>query len=57
MKKKLLESFKEKLIYLQGDGDTENQHSQADDVLCRLLIELGYKEIVEEYYRIKKWYA
>ena len=37
--------------------DQENAHVDADDVLCELLIYFGFKEVVEEYHRIPKWYA
>lgn len=46
-----------RLKALQGDGDTEAQHSQADDLLCMLLIDLGYEDVVSEYVAIDKWYA
>lgn len=54
-------SFKERCIEalktLQESDDTEMAHSIADDVLCELLTELGYKDVVEEYNKIGKWYA
>lgn len=37
--------------------DTEVSHKLADDVLCDLLCELGFDEVVEEYHEIDKWYA
>ena len=37
--------------------DRESAHIYADDILCKLLKELGYKELVEEYDKIHKWYA
>lgn len=37
--------------------DTEVSHKFADDVLCDLLCELGFKKVVEEYHEIYKWYA
>lgn len=39
------------------DCDTEENHMQADQILCQLLIELGYKDIVEVYNLIEKWYT
>jgi hypothetical protein len=42
---------------LQESGDTEMAHSIADTVLCELLVELGYEDVVEEYNKISKWYA
>lgn len=38
-------------------GDIQADHSIADDVLCEFLESLGYREIVNEYRDIEKWYA
>jgi hypothetical protein len=35
----------------------EEGHMEADDILCELLRQLGYLEVVEEYEKIGKWYA
>jgi len=42
---------------LQGSGDTESQHWLADEVLCRMLEQLGCKLLVEEWRKVNKWYA
>ena len=47
----------EKLKAEQESGDTEMAHSRADDVLCDLLISLGYKDVVAEYLEVDKWFA
>lgn len=57
MERKLLKEILEKLKDLQGYGDTEISHSKADDLLCELLLQLGYRKIVEEYRKIEKWFA
>jgi len=44
------------IINRDGD-DTEREHVEADEILCEMLIELGYEDIVELYYKIGKWYA
>lgn len=41
----------------QESGDTEIAHINADDVLCDLLKSIGYGDVVNEYEKIKKWYA
>jgi hypothetical protein len=41
----------------QGDTDTECAHSKADDVLCELLVALGYRDVVKEWGKVDKWYA
>ena len=47
----------QRLKEYQQSGDTEASHANADDVLCDLLRELGYGDVVEEYERIEKWFA
>ena len=47
----------EQIQKLQGSGDTEILHSLADKVLCDFLISLGYKNIVDEWEKVNKWYA
>ena len=37
--------------------DQETGHIEADQVLCDLLISLGYENVVKEFYEINKWYA
>lgn len=38
-------------------GDIELSHAKADDILCKILYDLGYAEIVAAYERVDKWYA
>ena len=47
----------EKLKVLQESCDTEMAHGFADDVLCDLLLTLGYDDAVKEYHKIEKWFA
>lgn len=35
----------------------ENDHDEADYLLCQLLEELGFSEIVETYRKLPKWYS
>ena len=49
--------YMKRLKAAQQDHDTESAHFEADDVLCELLKALGYTKIVEEYDKVKKWYA
>ena len=39
------------------DADPEGAHSMADDLLCKLLTELGYAEGVKVFEDMDKWYA
>lgn len=37
--------------------DQEIAHVHADDVLCGLLLHLGYDDIVDDFNEMPKWYA
>lgn len=39
------------------DKDVEIAHSKADNVLCELLMELGYEDIITAYKDVPKWYS
>jgi hypothetical protein len=45
------------LAEIKKDTDTEVAHIDADGVLCRLLMSLGYEDVVDAYHNIGKWYA
>ena len=47
----------EKMNECLNNGDTEVAHINADAVLCDVLTQLGYKELVDLYEKVKKWYA
>ncbi len=38
-------------------SDTESTHISYDIILCNLLTELWYSEVVEEYEKTDKWYC
>ncbi len=42
---------------LQSNGDIENAHIIADKILCDLLKDLGYSDVVLEWKNVEKWYA
>jgi hypothetical protein len=46
-----------KLKDLIKDEDTEKAHLEADLTLRKILLELGYVEVIELYDQIDKWYA
>ena len=46
-----------KLRKLQKNKDIESAHCDADHVLCDLLETLGFKDVVQEYHKVKKWYS
>lgn len=39
------------------DSYPEDAHYEADDILCQFLEALGHGDVVEEFEKIKKWYA
>lgn len=42
---------------LQTSSDIEAEHGSADEVLCALLISLGYQDVIDEWEKVEKWYA
>lgn len=52
--KEAIEQMKE---CIKNNGDVEVAHLDADAVLCDVLTQLGYKELVDLYEKVKKWYA
>jgi len=40
-----------------SESDQEMGHIEADGILCDLLKELGYSEVVDAYNELHKWYA
>lgn len=51
------EKLNKKYLTRMKNLDNEFEHEEADFILCCLLIELGYEELVTEYRRIPKWYS
>ena len=52
------EEFLNKLKELSDDNEgIEINHINADIVLCNILKLLGYNDIVEQYDKVRKWYA
>jgi len=51
------QGLKKEMEECVDNGDTEAAHSDADDILCRLLHHLGYDEILDLYDEVNKWYA
>ena len=37
--------------------DARSWHIDADEILCEILLSLGYKKTVEEFEKGEKWYA
>lgn len=59
MNKRLNDKYLERMNEVKqryGD-DEETAHYLADEILCDLLISLGYAELVKVYDSVPKWYA
>ena len=52
-----IEQYKTRLRELAEEGVSEEGHIEADDILCKILIENGYEDVVNLYECIDKWYA
>lgn len=46
-----------KFIIDETSGMLEEDHIEADKILCDLLVALGYQEVVNEFENVPKWYA
>jgi hypothetical protein len=55
--KTLKEKYLKDMQVVETLGDEEVAHCLADELLCNLLKELGYEDIVESFNKIDKWYA
>lgn len=51
------EQFKTEMEQIERSGDTEGGHVDADELMCRVLRELGYGDGVEVFERMDRWYA
>ena len=51
------EEAKRELETLRRLSDIEDAHARADRVLCELLCEIGYDDVVELWRQVPKWYA
>ena len=47
----------EELAEIKQNKDKETAHIDADGVLCQMLSDLGYDDVVKAYHDISKWYA
>lgn len=47
----------EALKKAKAKSSTEEAHIAADEVLCELLTELGYADVVDEYNKVGRWFA
>ena len=58
MNKKLNDKYVKLIKNIGKDSnDKEHDHVEADELLCGLLRELGYQEVVDGYNNIEKWYT
>lgn len=54
----LVEKAKKALALLAiKETDIEATHREADQILCRLLNELGFRDVVDLWDKLPKWWA
>lgn len=51
------EEFKTEMQEIADNYNTEIRHIEADDLMCKLLKELGYSEGVDVFESMYKWYS
>lgn len=56
-KEDIIKEAVEKMKECVNNSDTELAHLDADNILCDVLTQLGYKELVDLYEKVNKWYA
>ena len=56
-KEDIIKEAVEKMKECVNNSDTELAHLDADNILCDVLTQLGYKELVDLYEKVHKWYA
>ena len=56
-KNKEIETRYIKLMQAADSTDVEESHSKADEILCDMLKELGFRSIVHEFNTLEKWYS
>lgn len=54
---KMNQELNEKYLAQIKTCKDESDHEDADYILCGLLEELGYKELVAAYREVPKWYS
>ena len=54
---KQLKAIKKELRRYAKYYDQEMAHIEADYIICKLLIDLGYEDVVKLYDKVPKWYA
>lgn len=52
-----VEEIKKEMQECVNNIDLEAAHYDADELLCELLNQLGYSDIVDLYNLVGKWYA
>lgn len=58
MNKKISEKYLNKMkIAEKNNYDVEAAHVEADRILCDLLKELGYIEIIKSYENVERWHS
>ena len=57
MSEEMRQNFLKELDKCIEDWDTEMAHVAADEILCRVLVLLGYQDIADKWEQVSKWYS
>ena len=49
--------FEDRMMEIAANGDPERMHSDADDLMREVLIDLGYAAGIQVYDRMERWYS
>lgn len=52
-----IEDYTERMRKLANSDDIEGRHYGMDDLMCEILKEMGFNELVEIFNETEKWYA
>lgn len=51
------EEFYKEMKKISKIGDREQAHGLADELMCKVLTQLGYKKGIDIYNSMEQWYA
>lgn len=49
--------FEDKMMEIAAIGEPEEMHGRADDLMCEVLIDLGYAAGIRVYDKMERWYS
>lgn len=52
-----IKDYTERMRELSNSDDIEGRHYEMDDLMCEILKEMGFDELVDIFNETEKWYA